>query len=160
MANTLYRAAVRELERLLSPRLASQSLHEGLAALGQSADTLRLTDAETILHNRVLPRLTGSLGDEGARTTVESVLGRLAEVAAALRRQASDLVETGLARTEAEVEGQAALVDALAADPSRRDLAWRLGLDAELIDRAKRTTEIRNFLEHLVAPTRAARGRG
>ncbi len=84
----------------------------------------------------------------------------LTEVAAALRRQASDLVEAGLARTEAEVEGQAALVDALAKDPARRDLAWRLGLDDELIDRTKRTTELRNFLEHLVAPTRAARGRG
>ncbi len=86
MANTLYRAAVRELERLLSPRLASQSLHEGLAALGQSADTLRLADAETILRNRVLPRLTGSLGEAEARTTVEGVLGRLAEVAAAETR--------------------------------------------------------------------------
>ena len=59
----------------------------------------------------------------------------LTEVAAALRRQASDLVETGLARNEAEIELQAALVDALAADPTRRDLAWRLGLDAEMIDR-------------------------
>lgn len=84
----------------------------------------------------------------------------LTEVAAALRRQASDLVECGLARAEAEIELQAALVDALAADPARRDLAWRLGLDAEMIDRARRTTELRNFLEHLVAPTRTARGRG
>ncbi|WP_375401896.1 type 1 glutamine amidotransferase [uncultured Sphingomonas sp.] len=84
----------------------------------------------------------------------------LTEVAAALRRQASDLVETGLVRAESEIEDQAALIDALAEDPTRRDLAWRLGLDAELIDRAKRTTELRNFLEHLVVPTRAARGRG
>ena len=84
----------------------------------------------------------------------------LSEVAAALRRQAPDLVECGLARSEAEVGIQAALVDALAQDPERRDLAWRLGLDAELIDRTKRTTELRNFLDHLVAPTRAARGRG
>ena len=29
-----------------------------------------------------------------------------------------------------------------------------------MIDRTKRTTELRNFLDHLVAPTRAARGRG
>ncbi|WP_375429385.1 type 1 glutamine amidotransferase [uncultured Sphingomonas sp.] len=84
----------------------------------------------------------------------------LTEVAAALRRQASDLVDAGLARARAEIEAQAALIDALAADPTRRDLAWRLGLDTELIDRAKRTTELRNFLEHLVAPTRATRGRG
>ena len=98
MANTIYRAAVRELERLLSPRLASQSLHEGLAALGQSADTLRLADAETILHNRVLPRLTGSLGEAGARTTVEGILGRLAEVAAAETRAHDLELQAGAVR--------------------------------------------------------------
>lgn len=83
----------------------------------------------------------------------------LAEVAAALRRQTSDLVETGLARATAEVELQAALVDALAREPDRRDLLWRLGLDAEVADAERRTLEIRNFLRHLVRPTMAARGR-
>ena len=84
----------------------------------------------------------------------------LTDIAAALRRDADDLVAAGLARVPAEVEGQAALIDALAREPDRRDLRWRLGVDDELVDRTKRTTELRNFLEHLVAPTRAARGRG
>lgn len=83
----------------------------------------------------------------------------LGEAAAALRRQAADLVETGLARVPAEVELQAALVDALAAEPDRRDLRWRLGLDAEVCDAKRRTTEIRNFVEHLVRPTMVARTR-
>ena len=72
----------------------------------------------------------------------------------------SESEATVIVRGEIDLETSAALIDALAADPARRDLAWRLGLDAELIDRTKRTTELRNFLEHLVAPTRAARGRG
>jgi GMP synthase (glutamine-hydrolysing) len=84
----------------------------------------------------------------------------LSDIAAALRRNAANLVEAGLARAPGEVELQAALVDALAREPDRRDLAWRLGLDAEVIDRTRRTTELRNFLSHLVRPVRAGRNRG
>lgn len=83
----------------------------------------------------------------------------LDEAAAALRRQVADIIENGLARTEAEVELQAALVDALAREPDRADLRWRLGLDAEVADRGRRTLELRNFIEHLVKPTIAERGR-
>lgn len=83
----------------------------------------------------------------------------LDEVAAALRRDAGELVEAGLARTPAEVGIQAALLDALAAEPARRDLRWRLGVDAELAERDRRVIEVRNFVEHLVKPAREARGR-
>ena len=43
-------------------------------------------------------------------------------------------------------------------DPARFDLAWRHGLDAEVLDPARRTREIRNFIEHRVAE-KSARGR-
>ena len=39
------------------------------------------------------------------------------------------------------------------------DLAWRHGLDAEVLDPVRRTREIRNFIEHCVKPTRSAHGR-
>ena len=81
----------------------------------------------------------------------------LAEIAAALRRQADDIVKHGLAADQASVEAQAALVDALDSEPSRIDLAWRLGLDAQVADKALRSTELRNFFRHLVEPTRARR---
>lgn len=84
----------------------------------------------------------------------------LREVAAALRRQADDLIEHDLARDEAAVESHAALIDALHDAPGRRDLAWRLGLDEQVTDEASRMTELRNFIAHLVLPTRSARGRG
>ena len=56
----------------------------------------------------------------------------LFEAAAALRRQADDLVEQGLATSVEAVEEQAQLVEALHDAPQRRDLAWRLGLDPQV----------------------------
>lgn len=84
----------------------------------------------------------------------------LAEVAAALRRQSDDLIEHKLAADAADVETTATLIDALARDPARSDLAWRLGLDAQVTDPTRRRTELRNMLKHLVEPTAARRGRG
>lgn len=81
----------------------------------------------------------------------------LAEIGAALRRDAATLVEAGLAPDEAVVEEQAALFDALDATPGRVDLRWRLGVDAEVADRCCRTRELANFIGHLVVPTRARR---
>ena len=81
----------------------------------------------------------------------------LSEVASALERQTDELVEEGFA--EEEIAAQAALIDALDRQPDRRDLAWRLGVDEEVTDGIRRTTELRNFIERLVQPTRSARGR-
>lgn len=83
----------------------------------------------------------------------------LAEVAAALRRQTEDLIEHALARSAEDVEQVAASVDALGEDPDRPDLAWRLGLDAQVIDVGCRRLELSNFVEFLVKPTMAERGR-
>lgn len=84
----------------------------------------------------------------------------LDEIAAAVRRQAGDLVEQGLARDEAAVQTYAGLIDALHREPGRRDLAWQLGLDRQVTDPALRQAELRNFVEHPAKPTRSRRGRG
>jgi GMP synthase (glutamine-hydrolysing) len=84
----------------------------------------------------------------------------LAEVAAALLRDGDDLLEHGLAESREELEAHAGLIDALGREPGRRDLRWRLGLDAEVADDDRRRLELSNFIEHLVRPTRSARGRG
>jgi len=83
----------------------------------------------------------------------------LREVAAALRRQADDLIEHGLIRNEVDLEAQALLVDALHDDPTRRDLAWRLGLDEQVTVAEQRMTELRNFIRYLVEPIRRERAR-
>jgi GMP synthase (glutamine-hydrolysing) len=83
----------------------------------------------------------------------------LDEVAAALLREAESLVEAGLAADDADVKSHAELVEALHREPTRRDLAWRLGLDEQVTDHHLRRTELRNFIAHLVEPAREARGR-
>lgn len=83
----------------------------------------------------------------------------LSEVAAALRRQVGDLKEHGLVRDDSVLEAYAADLERLHNDPARRDLAWRAGLSEEVTDPARRTRELANFIEHLVKPTRSARGR-
>lgn len=84
----------------------------------------------------------------------------LSEIADALRRQASDLLDQKLAVCEADVETYASLIDALDRDPSSRDVAWRLGLDEQVTAPQNRQTELRNFIDHLVRPSRSTRGRG
>jgi GMP synthase (glutamine-hydrolysing) len=83
----------------------------------------------------------------------------LGEVAAAIRRQADDLVEKGALASPEAVEQEAALIDALDRDATDANPAARLRLDAEVIDQGRRRREIRNFLEELVLPTRSRRGR-
>ncbi len=57
-------------------------------------------------------------------------------------------------------DAQAYASDLAALDAAPRpDLAWRYGLDEELLDPVRRTREIRNFIEHRVKPHKSARGR-
>lgn len=83
----------------------------------------------------------------------------LDEIGGALRRQADGLVEQGLARRPGDVAAVAELIEELGRDPGRQDLAWRLGVNEQVADPAQRVTELRNFIRHLVFPTRAERGR-
>lgn len=75
----------------------------------------------------------------------------LGEIAAALRRQAASLVDAGLAHGEDAVRAYAKDIDALHRQPNDRALQWRLGIDAELAEEAKRRREIINFLRHAPA---------
>jgi GMP synthase (glutamine-hydrolysing) len=83
----------------------------------------------------------------------------LFELSVMLRLMASDVVAEGLCSSEAEVLACAEELQALHAEPERADLAWRHGLDAEVIDPIRRTRDIRHFIEHCVKPTKSAHGR-
>ena len=69
-------------------------------------------------------------------------------------------MEQGLALEPEDVSEVAGLIELLGREPARQDLAWRLGVNAQVADPALRMLELRNFIRHLVLPTRAARGRG
>ncbi len=75
----------------------------------------------------------------------------LGEIAAALRRQAGSLVETGLAEHADDVEGLAAALDRLHRAPDSRAARWLLGVDREVAEEPRRRTEIENFLRHVEA---------
>ena len=45
----------------------------------------------------------------------------------------------------------------LEVDPGRRDIAWRLGLDKQVVDPVLRTAEFGNWLRAKVLPRRAER---
>ncbi len=81
------------------------------------------------------------------------------EIAAALRRQSAGLIDDGLARDDCDVEALAALLDALHDAPGDHAVRWRLGIDAELAETARRRTELAAFITHCVQPARAARAR-
>ena len=72
-----------------------------------------------------------------------------AEIAVALRRQAAELIEAGLADDEAGVSLRADQLDALQHDPLLRSNLWALGVDREFADEGRRRTELVNFLAHL-----------
>lgn len=60
----------------------------------------------------------------------------------------------------ADMDAAQAFVDKLEAlhqDPGRKDLAFQLGLDADIMDSNIRTREVRNWIEQLVIPTKAQR---
>jgi GMP synthase (glutamine-hydrolysing) len=82
----------------------------------------------------------------------------LAELSLMLRVMAGEVVAEGLCRSEADVRAYAEDLRALHANPDRADLAWRYGLDAEVLDPVRRTREIRNFIDHCVKPTKSAHG--
>ncbi len=83
----------------------------------------------------------------------------LKELNSILRRRRELLVQDGFYADLAAANLHMDELDALHEDRSRHDLAWKLGLDREVLDDERRVTEIRNFLTHLMQPTRSQRGR-
>ncbi len=83
----------------------------------------------------------------------------LAEISAILGRRAGLLIGEGFFKSQ---EDHAAYVGDLAAlhrEPTRLDLAWRFGLDEQVLDEALRLTELRNFIAGKVRPEHSRRGR-
>lgn len=81
----------------------------------------------------------------------------LAELASILRRRTKTLVAEGFVADEASAHAHCDELEALHRDPARRDLAWKHALDDQVLDEAKRLTELRNFITHRVKPHASAR---
>ena len=83
----------------------------------------------------------------------------LDELAVILERRAEILVAEGFCESLEDAASYVADLVALHAEPQRKDLAWRHGLDAEVLDPERRTREIRNFIAERVKRTKSLRGR-
>jgi GMP synthase (glutamine-hydrolysing) len=83
----------------------------------------------------------------------------LGELAVILGRRTDILVREGFCRTPEDAAAYVADLAALHERPDTFDLAWRHGLDQEVLDPECRTREIRNFVEHRVKQAKSTRGR-
>ncbi|HEX7004817.1 MAG TPA: hypothetical protein VF168_11595 [Trueperaceae bacterium] len=93
----LYQAAVAELEAVLSPRVVSRSLKEGLAHIGATPEELDLQGLERILKGQVYRQLQVTMPIEQAKQTITELLERL-------KQQGNGSVSR--APTPAPLEGQ------------------------------------------------------
>jgi GMP synthase (glutamine-hydrolysing) len=81
----------------------------------------------------------------------------LATVAAIIATRTKRHIDEELALSESDVAAVIADYRALSADPKRKDLAWRYGVGADVLDPVRRTLEFRNWLDAEVTPFAARR---
>lgn len=77
MTSTVYQATVEELESLLSPRVVSRSLQEGLKLVGKSPQTVVYEDIEKILKAQVYRQLQVALPVTEAKTRIHDILEKV-----------------------------------------------------------------------------------
>ncbi len=84
----------------------------------------------------------------------------LHEMARLMFCRVDKLVKLGWFRTREEGLGLVDRLEALHAEPTRKDLAWQLGIDADILVDAVRQKEFANWLARLVLPRLVALARG
>ena len=83
----------------------------------------------------------------------------LAEMSAIIRRRIAMFIAEGFFANAAQGEAWCDEIAALHEDAGRSDIAWRLGIQPEMIDTHARVTELRNWIKHFVEPEKSRRGR-
>ncbi len=78
----------------------------------------------------------------------------LHEMARLMYCRKAKLVGKGFFADEAAAQSMVDDLEALHQDPSRKDLAFRYGIDADVMDPDIREAEVRNWVEQLVLPTK------
>ena len=84
----------------------------------------------------------------------------LRELAAIVRRIGTRLIGEGFFDDEADMKSFAQDLDALDRDPGCKRLSWRHGVSKNILDKKLRVSEVANWVEFQVLPTRVKRGRG
>ena len=84
----------------------------------------------------------------------------LREVAAITRRIGARLIEEGFFKDVSDIKTFSDDLETLDRDPDCKRLAWRHGISKNILDKKLRTSEVANWIEFQVLPTRVKRGRG
>jgi GMP synthase (glutamine-hydrolysing) len=84
----------------------------------------------------------------------------LREVAAIVRRIGDRLIEEGFFKDTADIKIFSDDLDTLDRDPACKRLSWRHGISKNVLDKKLRVSEVANWIEFQVLPTRVKRGRG
>jgi len=82
VSNPVYQTVVEELETLLSPRVVSRSLKEGLRQLGKSPDTADIITIEKILKAQVYRQLQVTMPVTQAKEAVSRIVDQLRSLGA------------------------------------------------------------------------------
>jgi len=104
MSNQVYQTTVEELEAILSPRVVSRSLQEGLRQLGRSPDTVDFSAVEKILKAQIYRQLQVTMPVTQAKETIEGILGRLQDVNGDANGAHGASADSGLARQGERLE--------------------------------------------------------
>lgn len=101
MTSSVYQTTIEELEAILSPRVVSRSLQEGLRNVDKSPQTVTYDDIEKILTSHIYKQLQVAMPVSEAKTVIESILGKLknleeeaikkSQIGQVLEQQASNL---------------------------------------------------------------------
>ena len=84
----------------------------------------------------------------------------LREVAAIVRRIGTRLIEEGFFHSAEDMKTFACDLDTLDREPDCKRLYWRYGISQNVLDKKRRISEVANWIEFQVLPTRVKRGRG
>jgi GMP synthase (glutamine-hydrolysing) len=84
----------------------------------------------------------------------------LRELAAISRRIGARLIDEGFFLNTDDIKAYATDLETLDREPDCKRLAWRFGISKNVLDKKLRTSEVANWIEYQVLPTRVKRSRG
>ncbi len=79
------------------------------------------------------------------------------EMAALIRCREERLIRMGFFADASEIKEYTNRLDALYEDPNRKDAAWNLGIDEDILDDEVRRLEARNWIKFLVLPSTSSK---
>ena len=76
----------------------------------------------------------------------------LHELARLMHCRTKKLIKLGFFENSSDAVSYIQRLELLHQSPDRKDLAWQLGIDTDVIDPDVRQIEVRNWINHLVIP--------